>query len=128
LKAALAAKVAALATAEEQLRQERTARQEAEGQLQREWAALADARSTLERECTALEGVQKSLEERDAEVSRFDGELIALSISNTDQERSLEEQGATIVSLQQAVEAERRALEVEKKQVEGKSPLCFLFC
>jgi hypothetical protein len=73
-------------------------------------------------------GARKSLEERDAEVSRLDGELIALSISNTDQEQSLEEQGATIVSLQQAVEAERRALEVEKKQVEGKSPLCFLFC
>jgi chromosome segregation ATPase len=34
LKAALAAKVAAVATAEEQLRQERAARQEAEGQLQ----------------------------------------------------------------------------------------------
>jgi hypothetical protein len=36
LKAALAAKVAAVATAEEQLRQERAARQEAEGQLQQE--------------------------------------------------------------------------------------------
>jgi hypothetical protein len=46
---------------------------------------------------------RKSLEERDAEVSRLDGELIALSISNADQERSLEEQGATVVSLQQAV-------------------------
>jgi hypothetical protein len=44
------------------------------------------------------------------------------------QERSLEEQGTTVVSLQQAVEAERRALEVEKKQVEGKSPFRFLFC
>jgi predicted RNase H-like nuclease (RuvC/YqgF family) len=33
LKAALAAKVAAVATTEEELRQERTARQEAEGQL-----------------------------------------------------------------------------------------------
>jgi chromosome segregation ATPase len=127
LKAALDAKVVALATAEGQLRQERAARQEAEGQLQQERAALADARSALERERTALEGARKSLEERDAEVSRLNGELIALSISNTDQERSLEEQGATIVSLQQAVEAERRALEVEKKQVEGKSPLCFLF-
>jgi hypothetical protein len=42
-----------------------------------------------------------------------------------DQERSLEEPGATIVNLQQAVEAERRALEVEKKQVEGKLPLRF---
>jgi hypothetical protein len=59
---------------------------------------------------------------------RLDGELIALSISNADQERSLEEQGATVVSLQKAVEAERRALEVEKKQVEGKWSLCFLFC
>jgi chromosome segregation ATPase len=128
LKAALAAKVAALATAEEQLRQERAARQEVEGQLQQERAALADARSTLERERTALERAHKSLEERDAEVSRLDGELIALSISNADQQRSLEEQSATVVSLQQAVEAERRALEVEKKQVEGKSQLRFLFC
>jgi hypothetical protein len=43
LKAALATKVAAVATAEEQLRQECAARQEAEGQLQQERAALADA-------------------------------------------------------------------------------------
>jgi predicted nucleic acid-binding Zn-ribbon protein len=127
LKATLAAKVATLATAEEQLWQECTARQEAEGQLQQERAALADARSALEQERTALERAQKSLEERDAEVSRLDGELIALSISNADQQRSLEEQGATVVSLQQAVEAECRALEVEKKQVEGESPLRFLF-
>jgi chromosome segregation ATPase len=126
LKAALAAKVAALATAEEQLWQERAARQEAKGQVQQERAALADARSALKRERTALEGVRKLLEERDAGVSRLDGELIALSISNADQERSLEEQGATVVNLQQAVEAERRTLEVEKKQVEVKSPLCFL--
>jgi hypothetical protein len=55
-------------------------------------------------------------------------ELIALSISNADQLRSLEEQSATVVSLQQAVEAERRVLEVEKKQVEGELPLRFLFC
>jgi chromosome segregation ATPase len=128
LKATLDAKVAALATVEEQLRQERTARQEAEGQLQQERTALADARSALEQERTAREMAQKSLEERDADVSRLDGELIALSIANADQEWSLEEQGATVVSLQQAVEAERRALEVEKKQVEGKLPLRFLFC
>jgi chromosome segregation ATPase len=99
LKAALAAKVAAVAAAEEQLRQERTARQEAEGQLQQERAALADARSTLERERAALERAQKSLEERDVEVSKLDGELIALSISNADQQRSLEEQSATVISL-----------------------------
>jgi chromosome segregation ATPase len=128
LKATLDAKVVALATAEEQLRQERTARQEAEGQLQQERTALADAHSALEQECTARETAQKSLEERDTDVSRLDGELIALSIANEDQERSLEEQGATVVSLQQAVEAERRALEVEKKQVEGESSFRFLFC
>jgi septal ring factor EnvC (AmiA/AmiB activator) len=128
LKAALAAKVAAVATAEEQLRRECAARKEAEGQLQQERAALADARSALEQERTALERTKKSLEERDAEVSRLDGELIALSISNADQQRSLEEQGTTVVNLQQAVEAERRALETERKQVEGESPLCVLFC
>jgi chromosome segregation ATPase len=128
LKAALAAKVAAVATAEEQLWQERAARQETEGQLQQERAALADAQSALEQERAALERAQKSLEERDAEVSKLDGELITLSISNTDQVRTLEEQSATVVSLQQAVEAERRALEVEKKQVEGKLSLRFSLC
>jgi uncharacterized coiled-coil protein SlyX len=60
------------------------------------------------------------LEERDADVSKLEGELVALSIMSADQELSLKEQNATIVSLQQAVEAERRALEVEKKQVEGR--------
>jgi chromosome segregation ATPase len=115
LKTTLAAKVYALAAAEDQLRQERTARQGAEGQLQQERTALADARSALERERTARETAQKSLAERDADVSRLDGELIALSIANADQEQSLKEQGATVVSLQQAVEAERRALEVEEK-------------
>jgi uncharacterized coiled-coil protein SlyX len=60
------------------------------------------------------------LEERDADVSKLEGELVALSIMSADQELSLKEQNATVVSLQQAVEAERRALEVEKKQVEGR--------
>jgi chromosome segregation ATPase len=115
LKTALVAKVAALAAAEDQLRLERTARQGAEGQLQQEWTALADARLALERERTARDTAHNSLAERDADVSRLDGELIALSIANADQEQSLKEQGATVVSLQQAVEAERRALEMEKK-------------
>jgi chromosome segregation ATPase len=128
LKAALASKVAAVAAAEEQLRQERAARQEAEGQLRQERAALADARSALEWEHATLEEARTSLKEREADVSKLDGELIALSISNADQQWSLEEQSATVVSLQQAVEAERRALEVEKKQVEGELPLRFLFC
>jgi chromosome segregation ATPase len=128
LKAALAAKVAAVAIAEEQLRQERAARKEAEGQLQQERAALADARSALEREHAALEEARTSLKERKDKVSKLDGELIALSISNEDQCRTLEEQSATVVSLQQAVQAKRRDLEVEKKQVEGELPLHFLFC
>jgi hypothetical protein len=128
LRAALDAKVAALVTAEEQLRQERAARQEAEGQLQQERTALADVRSALEQERTAREAARKSLDERDADVSRLDGELIALSIANTDHELSLKEQSATVISLQQAVEAERCALEVEKKQVEGRSLFRLLFC
>jgi septal ring factor EnvC (AmiA/AmiB activator) len=100
----------------------------AEGQLPQERTALTYARSALERERTAREAAQKSLEERDAEVSRLDGELIALSIANADQEQSLKEQAATVVSLQQAAKAERSTLEVEKKQVEGESPFCLLFC
>jgi mannitol/fructose-specific phosphotransferase system IIA component len=114
--------------AEDRLQQEHAARQGAESQLQQERTALADARSALEQEHTAREAAQKSLEERDAEVSRLEGELIALSITNADQEQSLEEQGTTVVSLQQALEAKRHALEVEKKQVEGRSPFRLLFC
>jgi septal ring factor EnvC (AmiA/AmiB activator) len=53
----------------------------------------------LERERTARETTQKSLAEQDADVSRLDGELIALSITNADQELSLKEQGATVISL-----------------------------
>jgi chromosome segregation ATPase len=122
LKAALAAKVAAVVAAEEQLRQERAARKEAEGQLQQEWAALVDARAALEQEHDALERAQVSLKEREDEVLKLDGELIALSISNADQLRTLEEQSATVVSLQQAVEGGRQALEGERKQVEGELP------
>jgi chromosome segregation ATPase len=128
LKASLADKAAAVVAAEEQLRQERAARQEAEGQLQRERVALVEARAALEQERAALEGARTSLKEREDEVSRLDGELIALNISHEDQRRSLEEQSAMVVSLQQAVEGGRQALEAEKKQVEGKSPLCSLFC
>jgi chromosome segregation ATPase len=127
LKATLDAKVAAIATAEDQLLQERTACQGAEGQLQQERAALADARSALERERTAREAAQKSLEERNAEFSKLEGELVALTITSADQEQSLKEQSATVVSLQQAVEAERHALEVERKKVEGRLLFRLLF-
>jgi hypothetical protein len=127
LKAALAAKAAAVVAAEEQLRLERAARQEAEGQLQQERAALVDARAALEREHAALEGARSSLKEREDEVSKLDGELITLSISNEDQRRTLEEQSATVVSPQQAVEGGRQALEVERKQVEGELTFrCFV--
>jgi hypothetical protein len=124
LKAALAAKVAAVAATEEQLRQECAARQEAEGQLRQERATIVDARSALEREHAALERAQTSLKEREADVSKLDGELITLSISNTDQLRTLEEHSATVVSLQQVVESGRQALEGERKKVEGESLLC----
>jgi hypothetical protein len=76
LKAALAAKAAAVVAAEEQLRQERAAHQEAEGRLQQERAALAEAWTALEREHAALEGVQASLKKREDEVSKqVEGEL-----------------------------------------------------
>jgi myosin heavy subunit len=119
LKAALDAKAAALAASEGQLLQERTARQEAEGRLQQEQAALVDARSALERERTAREVAQMSLEDRNSELSKVEGELIVLSITNANQELALQEQGETVRGLERTVEAERRALEVEKKQVEG---------
>jgi chromosome segregation ATPase len=126
LKAALDAKAAALAVAEDQLLQERTARQGAEGQLQQERAALADARSALEQERVAREAAQKSLEGRNAEFSKLEGELVVLSITSASQELALQEQSETLNGLEQAVEAGRRALEVEKKQVEGK--LLFVSC
>jgi chromosome segregation ATPase len=107
LKTTLDAKAASLLTAEEQLRQERAARQEVEGQLQEERTALADAWSALEQEHSARETAQKSLEERDADVSKLEGELVALSITSADQEM---------------------ALKVEKKQVEGRLPFRLLFC
>jgi hypothetical protein len=121
LKAALDAKVAALAVAEDQLLQERTARQGAEGQLQQERAALADARSALERERVAREAAQKSLEDRNTEFSKLEGELMVLGITSASQELALQEQGETLTGLEQAVEAGHCALEVERKQVEGKS-------
>jgi chromosome segregation ATPase len=121
LKDALDAKVAVLAAAEDQLLQERTARQGAEGRLQQEQAALADARSALERERVTREAAQKSLEDRNTEFSKLEGELMVLGITSASQELALQEQGETIKGLEQAVEAGRRALEVERKQVEGKS-------
>jgi hypothetical protein len=60
-----------------------------------------------------------SLEDRNSELSKVEGELIVLSITSANQELALQEQGETVRGLEQMVEAERRALEVERKQVEG---------
>jgi chromosome segregation ATPase len=99
LQATLDAKVAALATAEDRLLQERTARQGAEGQLQQERAALVDARSALERERATREAAQKSLEERNADFSKLQGKLVALSITSASQEQALKEQSDTVHGL-----------------------------
>jgi hypothetical protein len=60
-----------------------------------------------------------ALEDRNTEFSKVEGELIVLSITNANQELALQEQGETVRGLEQAVEAERCTLEVERKQVEG---------
>jgi hypothetical protein len=126
LKAALDAKAAALVAAEERLLQEGTAREGAEGRLQQEQAALVDARTALEQERVAREAAQKSLAERDDKLSKAEGEVIMLSITNANQELSLREQGETIERLELTVEAVRRDFEMERKQVEGE-PL-FDYC
>jgi chromosome segregation ATPase len=100
LKAALDAKVAALAASKGQLLQERTARRGAEGRLQQEQAALADARSVLEQERVAREAAQKSLKGQNAELSKVEGELIVLSITSANQELALQEQGETVRGLE----------------------------
>jgi hypothetical protein len=69
----------------------------------------------LEQERTAREAAQKSLEERNVKFSKLEGELVVLSITSVSQEQSLKEQSDTVISLRQVVEAERRALEVERK-------------
>jgi hypothetical protein len=75
----------------------------------------------LERERVAREAAQKSLEDRNTEFSKLEGELMVLGINSASQELALQEQGETIRGLEQAVEAGRRNLEVERKQVEGES-------
>jgi hypothetical protein len=57
---------------------------------------------------------------------RLEGELVVLNITSASQEQALKEQSVTVDGLQQAVEAECRALEVDKKQVEDRS--LFVFC
>jgi hypothetical protein len=52
---------------------------------------------------------------------------MVLSINSASQELALQEQGETVRGLELAVEAERRALEVERKQVEGEPLPDFCF-
>jgi hypothetical protein len=52
-------------------------------------------------------------------VSRLNGDLVQISISHEDLRQSLEEQEATVLSLQRQAEEARQSLEGEKKQVEG---------
>jgi hypothetical protein len=133
LRTSLADKAAALITTEEQLRQEQVTRQQVDAQLQQERAILVEARAALERERlaheealgrlqqerTALEVARATLKQRDDEVSRLNGELVQLNVTDADLRQSLEEQEATVLSLRQAAEDARQALEAEKKQVKG---------
>jgi hypothetical protein len=119
LKATLDTKAAALVVAEGRLLQESTARQGAEERLQRGQAALTDARAALEQERAAHEVTRKTLADQDAKLSKAEGEVIMLSITNASQETSLREQSETVERLELTVEAVRRDLEMEKKQVEG---------
>jgi hypothetical protein len=85
----------------------------------------------LERERAAHEVTRKSLEERNTAFSQVEGEALALSISNANQELALREQGETVQRLELALESVRRDFELGRKQVEGE-PLfdsCLLaFC
>jgi chromosome segregation ATPase len=138
LRTSVIEKATSLASAEEQLRQERAARQQAEDQLQRERAALMEARAALEwerlareeaqgqlqQERTALEGAQATLKQRDDDVSWLNRELVQLSISHEDLRQSLEEQEATVRDLRREAEESRKSLDLERKQVEGELHFC----
>jgi hypothetical protein len=87
---------------EEQLQQERGARQQAETQLQQEQTALDEAQAALECECivreeaqgllqqerVALEKAQATLKVQGEEVTRLNGELSQLSVSYEDQRQA----------------------------------------
>jgi predicted nucleic acid-binding Zn-ribbon protein len=73
----------------------------------------------LQQERTALKGAQATLKQREDEASKLNGELVQLSISHEDLRQSLMEQETTVCDLRREAEEARKALEVEKKQVEG---------
>jgi DNA repair exonuclease SbcCD ATPase subunit len=91
--------------------------------------AREEALSQLQQERAVLEGAQAALKRQEDEASKLNGELVQLSISHEDLRQSLEEQEATVLDLRREAEEARKALEVEKKQVEGESlSICFSFC
>jgi hypothetical protein len=70
-----------------------------------------------------LEEARATLKLRDAEIARLTGELVQEAVSFEELRNAGEEKDATILELQQAAVTARAALETEKKQVEGKSPI-----
>jgi predicted nucleic acid-binding Zn-ribbon protein len=91
--------------------------------------AREEALGWLQQERTALEGAQATLKQREDEASKLNGELVQLSISHEDLCQSLEEQETTVRDLRREVEEVRKALEVEKKQIEGGLlSVCFSLC
>jgi hypothetical protein len=80
----------------------------------------------LQQERAALEGARATLKHLKDEASKLNGELVQLSISHKDLCQSLEEQEATVHDLRREAEEAHKALEVEKKQVEGELvSVCF---
>jgi chromosome segregation ATPase len=91
--------------------------------------AREEALGRLQQERAALEGAQATLKQREDEASKLNGELVQLSVSMADARQSLEEKETTVLSLQQAAEDARQALEAETKQVEGElASVCFFTC
>jgi predicted nucleic acid-binding Zn-ribbon protein len=78
-----------------------------------------EALGRLQQERTALEGAQVTLKQRGDEASKLNRELVQLSISHEDLRQSLEEQETMVRDLRREAEEVRKALEVEKKEVEG---------
>jgi septal ring factor EnvC (AmiA/AmiB activator) len=86
--------------------------------------AREEALRRLQQERTALEGAQATLKQREDEASKLNGELVQLSISHEDLRQSLEEQETTVRDLRREAEEARKALDSERKQVEGGFRFC----
>jgi chromosome segregation ATPase len=89
--------------------------------------AREEALGQLQQERAALEGAQATLKQREDEVSRLNGELVQISISQEDLCQPLEEQEATVLNLQRQAKETRQSLEGEKKQVEGEFTFVHFF-